>query len=56
MYCSKPFASRRAANQPIELLVKTFDLYTTARVPYFEGLRYPYFERIDTTEERLMTI
>jgi predicted metalloprotease with PDZ domain len=44
------------SHQPIELLVKTFDRYTTVRVPYFEGLRYPYLERIDGTEDRLTTI
>ena len=36
----------KGTNQPIELLVKTFDRYTTVRVPYFEGLRYPDLERI----------
>jgi hypothetical protein len=55
MYCAKPFASR-GSDQPIELLVKTFDPYRTAQVTYFEGLRYPYLERIDGTEDRLTTI
>jgi hypothetical protein len=55
VYCSKPVASR-GSDQPIELLAKSFDRYTTVRVPYFEGLRYLYLERIDTTEDRLMAI
>jgi predicted metalloprotease with PDZ domain len=46
----------KGTDQPIELLVKTFDRYRTVRVPYFEGLRYPYLERIDGTEDRLTTI
>jgi len=25
-------------------------------VPYFEGLRYPYLERIDGADDRLTTI
>jgi predicted metalloprotease with PDZ domain len=46
----------KGSGQPIELLVKTFDRYRTVQVPYFEGLRYPYLERIDGTEDRLTTI
>jgi predicted metalloprotease with PDZ domain len=46
----------KGTNQPIELLVKTFDRYTTVRVPYFEGLRYPDLERIDGTDDRLTAI
>jgi predicted metalloprotease with PDZ domain len=46
----------KGSDQPIELLVKTFDRYRTVQVPYFEGLRYPYLERIDGTEDRLTTI
>ena len=46
----------KGTNQPIELLVKTFDRYTTVLVPYFEGLRYPDLERIDGTDDRLTAI
>ena len=46
----------KGTNQPIELLVKTFDRYRTLSVPYFEGLRYPYLERIDGADDRLTTI
>jgi predicted metalloprotease with PDZ domain len=46
----------KGTKQPIELLVKTFDRYKTVYVPYFEGLRYPYLERIDGTDDRLTTI
>src|SRR4029077_2472681 len=46
----------KGTNQPIELLVKTFDRYRTVRVPSFEGLRYPDLERIDGTDDRLTAI
>jgi len=46
----------KGTNQPIELLIKTFDRYRTVSVPYFEGLRYPYLERIDGTDDRLTAI
>jgi predicted metalloprotease with PDZ domain len=46
----------KGTHQPIELLVKTFDRYKTVRVPYFEGLRYPYLERIDGTDDRLTNL
>ncbi|HEY2930041.1 M61 family metallopeptidase [Piscinibacter sp.] len=38
---------------PIELLVKTGDLYRTMAVSYRGGLRYPKLERIDGTPDRL---
>jgi predicted metalloprotease with PDZ domain len=44
------------SHQPIELLIKTFDRYTTIRVPYFEGLRYPHLERIEGADDRLSVI
>jgi len=37
-------------------LVKTFDRYTTVRVPSFGGLRYPHLERIGGTNDRLTVI
>ena len=43
----------KGTHAPIEVLVKTFDRYRTVRLPYFEGLRYPYLERIDGTADRL---
>jgi predicted metalloprotease with PDZ domain len=46
----------KGTNKPIELLVKTFDRYRTISVPYFDGLRYPYLERIDGTDDRLTAI
>ena len=46
----------KSTNQPIELLVKTFDRYRTVQIPYFEGLRYPYLERIDGSEDRLTVL
>ncbi len=51
-------AIRAAKNtqQPIELIVKTFDRYRTVHIPYFEGLRYPFLERIDGSEDRLSVV
>lgn len=46
----------QGTNQPIELLVKTFDRYRTVRLPYFEGLRYSHLECIDGTADRLTEI
>lgn len=43
----------KSSQQPIELLVKTFDRYRTVKIPYYDGPRYPYLERIDGTEDRL---
>jgi hypothetical protein len=46
----------RNSTQPIELLVKHFDRYTTLRVAYSGGLRYPYLERAEQTRDRLSAI
>ncbi len=46
----------KSSKQPIELLIKTFDRYTTVRVPYFDGPRYPRLERIEGAADRLAEI
>lgn len=38
---------------PLELLVRNYDTYQTARVDYHGGLRYPHLERIEGTPDRL---
>ncbi|CAG1019849.1 hypothetical protein BURC_04768 [Burkholderiaceae bacterium] len=43
----------KASGAPIELLVKSGDLYRTLRVSYRGGLRYPKLERIDGAPDRL---
>jgi len=43
-------------NAPIELLIKSGDLYKTFRVDYREGLKYPHLERIPGTVDRLSAI
>jgi len=43
-------------NQPIELLVKSFDRYRTVPVQWNGGLRYPHLERIPGTPDRLAKI
>jgi predicted metalloprotease with PDZ domain len=39
--------------QPIELLVRRDDRYSTVRLDYREGPRYPHLERIEGTPDRL---
>jgi predicted metalloprotease with PDZ domain len=41
------------AQTPIELIVKTGDLYTVASLDYHDGLRYPHLERDASTPARL---
>jgi len=45
-----------AKGEPLELLVKTGDLYRTFRIDYRDGLRYPHLERIAGTPDRLTAI
>ncbi len=42
--------------KPIELLVKTSDLYKTFSLDYHDGLRYPVLTRVDGTPDRLATL
>jgi predicted metalloprotease with PDZ domain len=55
-------ALRRAINaakgsaQPIQLLVKNDDQYRTLAIDYHDGLRYPRFERVAGTPDRLSAI
>jgi len=44
------------SKQPIELLVKEFDVYRTIKLPYYDGLRYPHLERIEGKPDRLSAI
>ena len=39
------------SGKPIELLVRTFDSFSTLAIHYTEGLRYPDLERIDGTPD-----
>jgi predicted metalloprotease with PDZ domain len=39
--------------QPLELLVRRDDRYSTVRIDYREGPRYPHLERIEGTPDRL---
>lgn len=40
-------------NQPIQLLVKRDNEFTTVNVDYHGGLRYPHLERVESTPDRL---
>jgi len=46
----------KTSGAPIELLVKSGDLYRTARVAWRGGLRYPTLERIEGTPDRLSAL
>jgi predicted metalloprotease with PDZ domain len=39
----------KGETRPIELLVKTDDVYTTVQIPYHDGLRYPHLQRLTGT-------
>jgi predicted metalloprotease with PDZ domain len=44
------------SHAPIELLLKQADRYSTVRLAYYDGLKYPYLERIPDTRDRLADI
>jgi predicted metalloprotease with PDZ domain len=46
----------RTGKDPIELLVKNGDRYSTVKIDYHGGLRYPRLERIEGTPDRLGAI
>ncbi|MBS0582337.1 MAG: M61 family metallopeptidase [Proteobacteria bacterium] len=46
----------KANNAPVELLVKSGDLYRTFKVDYRDGAKYPHLERIPGTVDRLSAI
>jgi predicted metalloprotease with PDZ domain len=41
---------------PIELIVKSLDRYRVLHIPYYDGLKYPRLERLEKSEDRLMSI
>jgi hypothetical protein len=43
----------KSSGAPIELLLKTGEMYRTVKVAWRGGLRYPTLERIDGTPDRL---
>jgi predicted metalloprotease with PDZ domain len=51
-------AVRTAAGEPapIELLVKSYDVYRTVRLDYHDGARYPHLERIEGQPDRLAAL
>jgi predicted metalloprotease with PDZ domain len=46
----------KGGTTPIELIVKNGDRYKVARIPYYDGLRYPQLERVSGTDDRLAQI
>jgi predicted metalloprotease with PDZ domain len=52
----RAITAARETTTPIELLVKTGDQYRTLAIDYHGGLRYPRFERIAGTPDRLSAI
>ncbi len=49
-------AAKLPGSAPIELLVKTDELYRTVKVEWHDGLRYPKLVRIEGTPDRLTTL
>jgi hypothetical protein len=51
-------AARAATGEspPIELLVKSYDVYRTVRLDYHGGARYPHLERIEGQPDRLAAL
>ena len=43
----------KGGKEPIDLLIKNKDEFTTVHVDYHDGLRYPRFERVGKTPARL---
>ena len=43
----------KAANRPIELLIKSDDTYRTVSINYVGGIRHPHLERVEGTKDRL---
>ena len=41
---------------PIELIVESGEFYTTARIPYTGGVRYPHLERVSGKPDLLETL
>ena len=43
----------KGAGDPVELIVKAGERYTTVKIPYKDGLRYPRLERVPAAPDRL---
>ena len=52
----KAITEAKASRKPLELLVKRGQQYSTVRLDYFDGLKYPRLERIEGTPDRLEAI
>jgi predicted metalloprotease with PDZ domain len=48
--------AEKNGTRPIELLVENSGTYSTLKVDYHGGLKYPHLERIENTEDRLTSI
>jgi len=46
----------KGGSMPIELILKSGERYRTVRIPYYDGLRYPQLERVESTDDRLGAI
>jgi predicted metalloprotease with PDZ domain len=49
----RAITAAKTETRPIELLVKSGDVYRTVALDYHGGLRYPHFQRIPGTPDRL---
>ena len=46
-------AAAKDKSRPVELLVKNYDEYSTLRIDYHDGLKYPHLQRVDGSPDRL---
>ena len=52
----RAITAARTDGQPLELLVRQGERFSTLRIDYRDGLRYPHLERIAGTQDRLMQL
>ncbi len=43
----------KTSKKPIELLIKSDDIYRTVLINYFDGIRHPHLERVEGSKDRL---
>jgi predicted metalloprotease with PDZ domain len=52
----KDAVAATAKGEPLDLLIKSGEMYRTFRIEYREGLKYPHLERIGGVPDRLTAI
>ena len=52
-HVNNALVAAKASKKPIELLIKSDDLYRTVVISYFDGIRHPHLERVEGSKDRL---